>query len=112
MMAAAKGEVFQRCRNVLQAVGKNIYHVGEQIGMGQTVKGALTALTGSCYGGIFEALVLGTKAGVKPEILYDVIGASMVGNALFRDTAKHIMNRHFKGAGLASRRCTRIWGSR
>ena len=99
MMAAAKNEIFQRCLTVLQAVGKNIYHVGEEIGMGQTVKGALTALTGSCYGGIFEALVLGTKAGVKPEILYSVISSSMVGNALFRDTAKHIMNRHFEGAG-------------
>ena len=99
MMAAAKHEVFQRCQTVLQAVGKNIYHVGEEIGMGQTVKGALTALTGSCYGGIFEALVLGTKAGVKAEILYNVISTSMVGNALFRDTAKHIMNRHFEGAG-------------
>ena len=99
MMAAAKKEVFQRCQNVLQAVGKNIYHVGEEIGMGQTVKGALTALTGSCYGGIFEALVLGTKAGVKPEILYNVISTSMVGNPLFRDTAMHIMNRHFEGAG-------------
>jgi len=99
MMAAAKKAVFQRCLHVLQAVGKDIYHVGEEIGMGQTVKGALTALTGSCYSGIFEALVLGAKAGVKPEILYDVIGTSMVGNALFRDTAKHIMNRHFEGAG-------------
>ncbi len=99
MMAAAKKEVFLRCQNVLQAVGKNIYHVGEEIGMGQTMKGALTALTGSCYGGIFEALVLGTKAGVKPEILYSVIETSMVGNALFRDTAMHIMNRHFEGAG-------------
>jgi len=99
MMAAAKKEVFQRCQDVLQAVGKNIYHVGEEIGMGQTVKGALSALTGSCYGGIFEALVLGTKAGVKPEILYSVISTSMVGNALFRDTAIHIMNRHFEDAG-------------
>jgi putative dehydrogenase len=99
MMAAAKKEVFQRCQGVLGAVGKNIYHVGEQIGMGQTVKGALSALTGSCYGGIFEALVLGTKAGVKPEILYNVISTSMVGNALFRDTAKHIMERRFEGAG-------------
>lgn len=99
MMAAGKHAVFQRCQTLLKAVGKNIYHVGEEIGMGQTVKGALTALTGSCYGGIFEALVLGTKAGVKAEILYDVISTSMVGNALFRDTAKHIMNRHFKGAG-------------
>jgi 3-hydroxyisobutyrate dehydrogenase-like beta-hydroxyacid dehydrogenase len=99
MMAAAKKEVFQRCRDVLHAVGKNIYHVGEEIGMGQTVKGALSALTGSCYGGIFEALVLGTKAGVKPEILYNVISTSMVGNDLFRDTAKHIMDRRFEGAG-------------
>jgi 3-hydroxyisobutyrate dehydrogenase-like beta-hydroxyacid dehydrogenase len=99
MMAAAKKEVFQRCHDVLQAVGKNIYHVGEEIGMGQTVKGALSALTGSCYGGIFEALVLGTKAGVKPEILYNVISTSMVGNDLFRDTAKHIMDRRFEGAG-------------
>jgi 3-hydroxyisobutyrate dehydrogenase-like beta-hydroxyacid dehydrogenase len=99
MMAAAKKEVFRRCHDVLQAVGKNIYHVGEEIGMGQTVKGALSALTGSCYGGIFEALVLGTKAGVKPEILYNVISTSMVGNDLFRDTAKHIMNRRFEGAG-------------
>ena len=79
MMAAAKKEIFLRCHDVLHAVGKNIYHVGEEIGMGQTVKGALSALTGSCYGGIFEALVLGTKAGVKPEILYNVISTSMVG---------------------------------
>lgn len=99
MMAAAKKEVLRRCHDVLQAVGKNIYHVGEEIGMGQTVKGALSALTGSCYGGIFEALVLGTKAGVKPEILYNVISTSMVGNDLFRDTAKHIMDRRFEGAG-------------
>jgi putative dehydrogenase len=99
MMAAGKKEVFQHCQDVLQAVGENIYHVGEEIGMGQTVKGALSALTGSCYGGIFEALVLGTKAGVKPEILYNVISTSMVGNALFRDTAKHIMERRFEGAG-------------
>jgi len=99
MMAAAKKEVIQRCQDMLHAVGKNIYHVGEEIGMGQTVKGALSALTGSCYGGIFEALMLGTKAGVKPEILYEVISTSMVGNDLFRDTAKHIMDRRFEGAG-------------
>ena len=99
MMAAAKKKVLQRCQDVLQAVGKNIYHVGEEVGMGQTVKAALSALTGSCYGGIFEALVLGTKAGVKPEILYQVISTSMVGNDLFRDTARHIMGRRFEGAG-------------
>ena len=99
MMVAAKKEVFESNLGVLQAVGENIYHVGEEPGMGQTVKGSLAALTGASYGGIFEALMLGTKAGVKPEILYQVISTSMVGSALFKDTAKHIMERHFKGAG-------------
>lgn len=99
MMAAAEKDIFESNKGVLEAVGKDIYHVGEEIGMGQTVKAALTALTGSSYGGIFEALVLGSKLGVDPEVLYQVISTSMVGSALFRDTAKHIMERHFKGAG-------------
>ena len=99
MMVAAKKEIFEDCKGVLGAVGKNIYYVGEEIGMGQSVKAALTALTGSSYGGIFEALVLGAKLGVDPEVLYQVISTSMVGSNLFRDTARHIMERHFKGAG-------------
>jgi 3-hydroxyisobutyrate dehydrogenase-like beta-hydroxyacid dehydrogenase len=99
MMMAAPKVVIEDCKDVLDAVGKNIYHVGEEAGMGQTVKASLSALTGATYGGIFEALVLGTKAGVKPEVLYEVMSTSMVGSALFKDTAKHIMDRRFKGAG-------------
>jgi 3-hydroxyisobutyrate dehydrogenase-like beta-hydroxyacid dehydrogenase len=38
MMAAAKKEVFGRCHDILRAVGKNIYHVGEKIA-GNEVKG-------------------------------------------------------------------------
>ena len=37
------------------------------------------------------------KAGVKPETLCDVIGTSVVGSFLFRDTAKNIMERNFTG---------------
>lgn len=99
MMVAARKEIFETCKGVLGTVGENIYHVGEEIGMGQTVKAALTALTGSSYGGIFEALVLGAKLGVDPEVLYRVISTSMVGSNLFKDTARHIIDRHFKGAG-------------
>ena len=44
IMAAARKEIFESRRKILAAVGQNIYHVGEEIGMGQTVKAALTAL--------------------------------------------------------------------
>ncbi len=83
MMAAAKSEVFDDCKNVLEAVGQNIYHVGEEIGMGQTVKAALQALIGASFTAIFESLVLGVKAGVKAETLYEVFSSSGVSSPLF-----------------------------
>ena len=99
MMAAAKSDVFDDCKNVLDAVGQNIYHVGEEIGMGQTVKAALQALIGASFTAIFESLVLGVKAGVKAETLYEVFSTSGVSSSLFKNSAKLIMERRFKGTG-------------
>jgi len=98
-MAAAKKDVFNDCKEVLEAVGQNIYHVGEEIGNGQTVKAALQAFIGSSFTAIFESLVLGVKAGVKAETLYEVFSASGVASPLFKNCAKLIMDRQFKGTG-------------
>ena len=76
MMAAAKQEVLEEHRGVLEGVGKSIFHVGESIGQGQVVKAALQALIGASFTAIFESLVLGTKAGADPEILYEVFCSS------------------------------------
>ncbi len=99
LMTAAKKEVFEQSKDVLAAISQNIFHVGEEIGMGQTVKGALQALIGASFTAIFESLVLGVKAGVKAETLYEVFGASGVGSPLFKNCAKLIMERRFKGTG-------------
>ena len=58
MMAAAKAEVLEENRDVLDAVSKVVFHVGEEIGQGQTVKAALQALIGTTFAAIFESLVL------------------------------------------------------
>ncbi|MCG9134528.1 NAD(P)-dependent oxidoreductase [Candidatus Poribacteria bacterium] len=97
MMVAAERKTFDAAKPVLEAVGKDIYHVGEEIGMGQTVKSALAVLIGTTYAGIFEALTLAVKAGVAPETLRDVVSTSVVGNFLFRDTTENILARNFKG---------------
>ena len=97
MMVAAERKTFDAAKPALEAVGKNIYHVGEEIGMGQTVKSALAVLIGTTYAGIFEALTLAVKAGVAPETLRDVVSTSVVGNFLFRDTTENILARNFKG---------------
>ena len=97
MMVSAPKEMFEASKPVLEAVGRDIYHVGEEAGMGQTVKSALAVLIGTTYAGIFEALTLAVKAGVKPEMLRDVVSTSVVGNFLFRDTTENILTRNFKG---------------
>ena len=99
MMAAAQKEVFAANQDILRAVGEKIFHVGEEVGMGQTVKAALQAFIGASFAAIFESLVLGAKAGVKGETLFEVFSASGVGSPLFRNCAQLIMDRQFKNTG-------------
>jgi len=99
MMVAAKKDVFEDSKVVLEAVGQSIFHVGEEIGIGQTVKASLQALIGASFTAIFESLVLGTKAGVNPETLYEVFASSGVSSPLFKNCARLILERKFIGTG-------------
>ena len=100
MMAAATPATFADNRDLLDAVGEHIFHVGEEIGMGQTVKAALQALIGVSFVGIFEALALGAKAGVKGETLYEVFSSTHVANTpFFKNCARQIMERQFEDGG-------------
>ena len=99
LMTAAKKSVFDDCIKILEAVSSNIFHIGEEIGEGQTVKASLQAFIGASFTAIFESLVLGSKAGIKGQTLYDVFSASGVGSPLFKNCAGLIMDRKFKNTG-------------
>jgi len=99
LMTAAKKSVFDDCIKILEAVSNNIFHVGEEIGEGQTVKASLQAFIGASFTAIFESLVLGSKAGIKGQTLYDVFSASGVSSPLFKNCAGLIMDRKFKNTG-------------
>ena len=97
LMAAAPKAVFEDNLTLLNAVGDKIFHVGEEAGMGQTVKASLQAFIGASFTAIFESLVLGSKSGVSGQVLYDVF--SGVGSPLFRNCAQLIMDRKFENTG-------------
>jgi 3-hydroxyisobutyrate dehydrogenase-like beta-hydroxyacid dehydrogenase len=99
LMSAAQADVLEENRDVLDAVSKVVFHVGEEIGQGQTVKAALQALIGTTFAAIFESLVLGSAAGVKGRTLYEVFRSSGVSSPLFEGCAKLIMERRFKDTG-------------
>lgn len=100
LMVAAAPVAFAANQDALYAVGGQIFHIGERIGMGQTVKAALQAYIGVTFAGIFESLALGAAAGIKGETLYEVFRSTHVGNTpFFKNCAELIMAREFENTG-------------
>ena len=99
LMAAAQTEVLEDNRPVLEAISAQIFHVGQEIGQGQTVKAALQALMGTCFAAVFEALVLGASAGVPGKTMYEVFSASAAWSPLFENCGRLVLDRKFKGTG-------------
>ena len=99
LMLATKTEVLDRVRPVLDAMSTKIFHVGENIGQGQTVKASLQAVFGAYFGGIFEGLVLASKAGVSGQVLHDVFTHSALASPMLATCTKLIMDRKFEGTG-------------
>ncbi len=103
LMAAAPAAELDRCRPALAAISKEIHHVGQEIGQGQSVKASLQVLIGCIFAGTFEALVLGAKTGVSGKALFDVILSSAAGSPLFETCARHVLDRQFSDTGSGIR---------
>jgi len=79
IMVGGDRQQYERLLPVLQAVGKKIVYAGP-VGAGAVVKLMNQLLVGINLAGAAEAMVLGTKAGVDPQLLYDTI-SSATGNS-------------------------------
>lgn len=101
LMASGKKEVYDSCKDVMDAIASNPNHVVTEPGQGQVVKSCLQALIGAEFTATFELLVMGAKAGVDPQILLDVIGTSGGGCGVFKNCVPLIMDRKFKDTGSA-----------
>jgi 3-hydroxyisobutyrate dehydrogenase-like beta-hydroxyacid dehydrogenase len=75
IMVGGSVDVFQRCHELLQVIGKNIYHVGG-LGSGNTVKLVNNLMSLVNVVTLSEGMVLGVKAGVDAATLYNVIKVS------------------------------------
>jgi putative dehydrogenase len=99
MMVAAPDPVVAEYRPLLEAVGKSIHRVGDQPGMGQTVKACLQTIIGGIYTATFEAAALAAKAGIKGQVLHDVVSTSAAGSVVTNTALQCIIDRRFEGTG-------------
>jgi 3-hydroxyisobutyrate dehydrogenase len=75
IMVGGDPAVVARARPILGAMGKNIVHVGP-LGSGEVAKICNNLLAGVSMIAAAEAFTIGTRAGVDPKILHDVIRTS------------------------------------
>ena len=83
-----------RLQPLFQAMGKQIFHMGET-GKGQATKLVMNLQIAMIYEGFAEALTLAAKLGVDVEKLLPLIQASMVKSGVVEYKAPFILKRDF-----------------
>ena len=91
IMVGGKEEIFSQCKAILEVMGKPVL-VGN-VGAGQTTKLVNQTIVAINIAAVAEGLVLGKKAGVDPERIFEAIKGGLAGSQCFTDKAP----RMFKG---------------
>jgi 3-hydroxyisobutyrate dehydrogenase-like beta-hydroxyacid dehydrogenase len=95
VMVSCERRLFVRLEPVLKNIGK-VFFIGEQPGMGQTMKLINNMLSAAAMAVSCEGIVMGAKAGLDPAVMIDVINAGSGMNTATRDKfPKSILPRTF-----------------
>lgn len=95
IMVGGKQEIFNKCIDILTVLGKSVVRVGEA-GAGNTTKLANQICVAVNIAGLSEALVLASKAGLDPNLVFDAIKGGLAGSNVMNAKAPMMMDRNFK----------------
>ena len=98
IMVGGDEETFLRCMPIFQALGKTIVHVGES-GAGQVVKACNQIVVALIIEAVSEALVLGSKAGVAPAKIVQVLGGGLAANRVMELRGASMLAHDFTPGG-------------
>jgi 2-hydroxy-3-oxopropionate reductase len=93
LVGGEQGDV-ERAQPLFEALGKAIVHVGEH-GAGQVVKACNQVVVAVTIAAVSEALVLGSKAGVEPERILDVLGGGLAANRVMEMRRRNFLEHDF-----------------
>ena len=80
-MVGGKQAVFDRCKDILGAMGSSVSRCGE-VGAGNTTKLANQIIVACNIQAVAEAFTLAQKAGVDPEVVYKAIRGGLAGSTV------------------------------
>lgn len=98
IMVGGDEETFKRCMPIFMALGKTIVHVGAS-GAGQVVKACNQIVVALVIEAVSEALVLGSKAGVDPAKILQVLGGGLAANRVMELRGASMLAHDFTPGG-------------
>jgi 3-hydroxyisobutyrate dehydrogenase/2-hydroxy-3-oxopropionate reductase len=94
-MVGGPKEVFERVRDYFTPMGKTLFYCGGP-GMGLHAKLSQNLVLANMMQGFIEAMVLATRAGLEPELMYEILNASAAKAGLISFKAPYVFSRNFK----------------
>ena len=94
IMVGGEEADFERARPLFEVMGKTVTHVGPS-GAGQVTKAANQIVVALTIEAVSEALVLGSKGGVAPEKILDVLGGGLAGNKVMEVKREKFLGHTF-----------------
>lgn len=95
IMVGGEQELFDQVKDVLRVMGASVTHCGD-IGAGNTTKLANQIIVAANIAAVGEALVLGKKAGVKPEAIFNAIRSGLAGSTVMEAKVPMMLDGNFK----------------
>jgi 3-hydroxyisobutyrate dehydrogenase-like beta-hydroxyacid dehydrogenase len=85
VMVSGPVSPYEEMKPLLEIIGKQVIHVGQRPGLAQMMKLVNNFLSATAMAASSEAFVLGTKAGLDPDIMLKVINTSTGRNTATED---------------------------
>jgi 3-hydroxyisobutyrate dehydrogenase-like beta-hydroxyacid dehydrogenase len=100
-MVGGKKSLFERIKPVLDRIGKKTVYVGK-MGDGATMKLVINHTLFLNQAAAIEGLVLGLKAGLNPDVLFDVITSGAASSDLLIARGRDMLGGNFSPKGPVS----------
>jgi 2-hydroxy-3-oxopropionate reductase len=94
IMVGGEVDDLDRARPLFDVLGGRTVHVGPA-GAGQVVKACNQVLVAITYAGVSEALVLGSKLGVDPAAILDVLSAGLAANRIMEVRRRNFLEHDY-----------------
>ena len=98
IMVGGEVDDFERARPLFRVMGETVVHVGG-VGAGQVVKACNQIVVALVIEAIAEALVLGSKAGVDPDRVVEVLSGGLASNKVLEVKGEKFLSHEFAPGG-------------